>query len=54
MGLGDNVVPNRTRVLTDNDLLKTPYIPYNRYRVELELVAEAAASTTTNGPPSSP
>lgn len=34
MGRGDGVVPNRTRVLTDNDLSRTPYIPYNRYRVE--------------------
>ncbi|KAJ8947934.1 hypothetical protein NQ314_008527 [Rhamnusium bicolor] len=34
MGRGEGVVPNRTRVLTDNDLSRTPYIPYNRYRVE--------------------
>lgn len=34
MGRGDGVVPNRTRVLTDNDLARTPYVPYNRYRVE--------------------
>ncbi|XP_059470996.1 paired amphipathic helix protein Sin3b isoform X2 [Neocloeon triangulifer] len=61
MGLGENMVQNRTRVLTDNDLSKTPYIPYNRYRVELESVvsavpaaAPATATTTTNGPPPSP
>lgn len=35
MGRGDNVVRNRTRVLTNNDLTLTPYIVYNRYRVEL-------------------
>ncbi|XP_023025930.1 SIN3 transcription regulator family member A isoform X2 [Leptinotarsa decemlineata] len=34
MGRCDGVVPNRTRVLTDNDLSRTPYVPYNRYRVE--------------------
>lgn len=34
MGRGDGVVPNRTRVLTDNDITRTPYAPYNRYRVE--------------------
>ncbi|CAB3383189.1 Hypothetical predicted protein [Cloeon dipterum] len=61
MGLGDNMMPNRTRILTDNDLSKSPYIPYNRYRVELESVTSSTAATatcvttsTTNGPPSSP
>lgn len=34
MGRGEGVVPNRTRVLTDNDLTQSPYAPYNRYRVE--------------------
>ncbi|XP_072393755.1 paired amphipathic helix protein Sin3a [Diabrotica undecimpunctata] len=34
MGRCDGVVPNRTRVLTDNDLTRTPYVSYNRYRVE--------------------
>lgn len=34
MGRCEGVVPNRTRVLTDNDLSRTPYVPYNRYRVE--------------------
>ena len=34
MGRGEGVVPNRTRVLTDNDLSRTPYVSYNRYRVE--------------------
>ncbi|XP_063217594.1 paired amphipathic helix protein Sin3b isoform X4 [Bacillus rossius redtenbacheri] len=34
MGRGDGVVPNRTRVLTDNDVMRAPYRSYNRYRVE--------------------
>ncbi|XP_018324326.1 paired amphipathic helix protein Sin3b [Agrilus planipennis] len=34
MGRGEGVVPNRTRVMTNNDLTQTPYVPYNRYRVE--------------------
>lgn len=34
MGRGDGVVPNRTRVVTDNDITRTPYAPYSRYRVE--------------------
>ncbi|CAH1169902.1 unnamed protein product [Phaedon cochleariae] len=34
MGRGADVIPNRTRVLADNDLARTPYAPYNRYRVD--------------------
>lgn len=34
MGRGEGVVPNRTRVLTDNDVAQPPYRSYNRYRVE--------------------
>jgi paired amphipathic helix protein Sin3a len=34
MGRGEGVVPNRTRVLTDNDVARPPYRSYNRYRVE--------------------
>nr|CAI5849844.1 unnamed protein product [Callosobruchus analis] len=34
MGRGEGVAPNRTRVVADNDLSRTPYVPYNRYRVE--------------------
>ncbi|KAK6620163.1 hypothetical protein RUM44_006564 [Polyplax serrata] len=34
MGRGCDVVPNRTKILTDNDLTKPPYVPYNRYKVE--------------------
>ncbi|XP_076267862.1 SIN3 transcription regulator family member A [Rhynchophorus ferrugineus] len=34
MGRGDGVVPNRTRVVVDNDLQRTPYVPYNKYRVD--------------------
>lgn len=34
MGRGDNVVPNRTRIQTNNDYTRTPYTVYNRYRVE--------------------
>ncbi|XP_057664954.1 paired amphipathic helix protein Sin3b isoform X1 [Diorhabda carinulata] len=34
MGRCEGVVPNRTRVLNDNDINRTPYVPYNRYRVE--------------------
>ncbi|KAJ8963093.1 hypothetical protein NQ318_018557 [Aromia moschata] len=41
MGRGEGVVPNRTRVLTDNDLSRTPYVPYNRYRVE-RLIEDSA------------
>lgn len=35
MGTGPDFVPNKTWIQTDNDLTKTPYIPYNRYRVRL-------------------
>lgn len=34
MGRCDGVVPNRTRVVTDIDISRTPYVPFNRYRVE--------------------
>lgn len=34
MGRSDNVIPNRTKVITHNDSTRTPYVPYNRYRVE--------------------
>ncbi|KAK9880590.1 hypothetical protein WA026_011830 [Henosepilachna vigintioctopunctata] len=34
MGRSEGVVPNRTRILTDNDVTRTPYVPYNRYRVD--------------------
>lgn len=34
MGRGEGVVPNRTRVLTDNDVARPPYRSYNRYRVD--------------------
>ncbi|KAI4468542.1 sin3b-related [Holotrichia oblita] len=34
MGRGDNVVPNRTRIQTNNDYTRTPYTVYNKYRVE--------------------
>ncbi|XP_066262316.1 paired amphipathic helix protein Sin3a-like [Euwallacea similis] len=44
MGRVEGVVPNRTRVLTDNDLRRTPYVPYNRYRVD-RLVNEGANTT---------
>lgn len=44
MGRGDGVVPNRTRVLADNDLQRTPYVPYNRYRVD-RLISESASAT---------
>lgn len=43
MGRGDGVVPNRTRVLTNNDISKTPYRTFNRYRVD-SLVSEGASS----------
>ncbi|KAH1014584.1 paired amphipathic helix protein Sin3b [Dendroctonus ponderosae] len=44
MGRSEGVVPNRTRVLADNDLRRTPYVPYNRYRVD-RLVSESASAT---------
>lgn len=34
MGRGENVIPNRTKVIVHSDLTRTPYVPYNRYRVE--------------------
>ncbi|KAK4884156.1 hypothetical protein RN001_000427 [Aquatica leii] len=34
MGRTEGVVPNRTRVVSNNDLTRSPYSPYNRYRVE--------------------
>lgn len=34
MGRSEGVVPNRTRVLTDNDISRTPYTSYNRYKVD--------------------
>ncbi|PSN32659.1 hypothetical protein C0J52_12290 [Blattella germanica] len=34
MGRGEGVVPNRTRILTDNDVARPPYRSYNRYRVD--------------------
>lgn len=34
MGRGEDVVQNRTRVLTNNDLNRTPYAVYNRYKVD--------------------
>lgn len=34
MGRGEDLIPTRTKVLTDNDLSRTPYIPYNRYKVD--------------------
>ena len=44
MGRGDGVVPNRTRVLTNNDISKAPYRTFNRYRVD-SLVSESVSST---------
>jgi len=44
MGRGEGVVPNRTRVLTDNDVARPPYRSYNRYRVD-RLVATAGGSS---------
>lgn len=35
MGRGPDVVPNLTVKHNDNDLNKTPYLPYNRYTVHL-------------------
>ncbi|XP_026280513.1 paired amphipathic helix protein Sin3a [Frankliniella occidentalis] len=43
MGRGEGVVPNRTRVLTNNDISKPPYRIFNRYRVD-RLVSESASS----------
>lgn len=35
MGKGPDVVPNKTLVFNNNDLNKTPYVPYNRYVVQI-------------------
>ncbi|KAG7188436.1 hypothetical protein KM043_008080 [Ampulex compressa] len=34
MGRYENLIPHRTRVITDNDQTRSPYRQYNRYRVE--------------------
>ncbi|XP_015113100.1 paired amphipathic helix protein Sin3b isoform X4 [Diachasma alloeum] len=34
MGRYENLIPHRTRVITDNDQSRSPYRSYNRYRVE--------------------
>ena len=34
MGRYENLVPHRTRLVTDNDLARTPYRQYNRYCVD--------------------
>lgn len=41
MGRYENSIPHRTRLVTDNDLAKSPYRQYNRYRVD-RLQADAA------------
>ncbi|KAG5894786.1 hypothetical protein JTB14_005222 [Gonioctena quinquepunctata] len=53
MGRCEGVVPNRTRVLTDNDLSRTPYVPYNRYRVE-RLTMMVAGGGSESGDEDSP
>ncbi|XP_033219948.1 paired amphipathic helix protein Sin3a-like [Belonocnema kinseyi] len=34
MGRYENLIPHRTRVVTDNNQTRTPYRQYNRYRVD--------------------
>lgn len=34
MGRYENLIPHRTRVVTDNDQTRSPYRQYNRFRVE--------------------
>ncbi|XP_046593518.1 paired amphipathic helix protein Sin3b isoform X2 [Neodiprion lecontei] len=34
MGRYENLIPHRTRVVTDNDQSRSPYRQYNRYRIE--------------------
>ncbi|XP_012225740.1 paired amphipathic helix protein Sin3a isoform X3 [Linepithema humile] len=34
MGRYENLIPHRTRVITDNDQTRSPYRQYNRFRVE--------------------
>ncbi|XP_078052831.1 SIN3 transcription regulator family member A isoform X4 [Augochlora pura] len=34
MGRYENLIPHKTRVITDNDQTRSPYRQYNRYRVE--------------------
>ncbi|KAG8228840.1 hypothetical protein J437_LFUL008336 [Ladona fulva] len=45
LGRGDGVVPNRTRTVTDNDLSRPPYSPYNRYRVDRLITSLASSSS---------
>ncbi|XP_043281981.1 paired amphipathic helix protein Sin3b isoform X2 [Venturia canescens] len=47
MGKYENLIPHRTRVLTDNDQTRTPYRQYNRYRVE-SLQSETQQSATSS------
>jgi paired amphipathic helix protein Sin3a len=44
MGRGEGVVPNRTRVLTDNDMARPPYRSYNRYRVDRLVTAAGSGN----------
>ena len=44
MGRGEGVVPNRTRVLTDNDVARPPYRSYNRYRVDRLVVSGGSSN----------
>ncbi|XP_011305634.1 paired amphipathic helix protein Sin3a isoform X3 [Fopius arisanus] len=45
MGRYENLIPHRTRVITDNDQSRSPYRSYNRYRVE-RIKSEADSETT--------
>ncbi|XP_046399694.1 paired amphipathic helix protein Sin3a [Ischnura elegans] len=44
MGHVEGVVPNRTRLVTDNDLSRPPYSSYNRYRVDHLTLASSLPS----------
>ncbi|XP_044596895.1 paired amphipathic helix protein Sin3a-like isoform X2 [Cotesia glomerata] len=46
MGRYENLIPHRTRVIVDNDQSRSPYRPYNRYRVE-RLNSETSTSEQT-------
>ncbi|XP_063987548.1 paired amphipathic helix protein Sin3b isoform X4 [Diachasmimorpha longicaudata] len=45
MGRYENLIPHRTRVITDNDQSRSPYRSYNRYRVE-RIKSETDSETT--------
>lgn len=45
MGRYENLIPHRTRVITDNDQTRSPYRQYNRFRVERLLQSDLLTET---------